>query len=110
MSIAAEDVSISCCPHRLDSFKWIVYLHQVPSLAAGDMGEGVTAYREITLAWEIVGELADAGFLGAQETNNPRGSCLDERVLKAAGFQAFASFRTNRAKFRWVRMHVHAYV
>lgn len=77
-------------------------LHQMPSLAAGDMGEGVTAYREVTSAWEIARELADAGFLGAPETNVLQGSHLDERVLEAAGFQAFASFRTNREKFRWV--------
>lgn len=66
------------------------------------MGGGVTAYKEVTSAWEIARELADAGFLGAPETSVLQGSCLDERVLEAAGFQAFASFRTNREKFRWV--------
>eukprot|EP00903_Cladosiphon_okamuranus_P011593 g10903.t1 len=73
---------------------------KIPSLAAGDMGEGVTAYREVTSAWEIAKELADSGFLGAPETNVLQGSRLDERGLEAAGFQAFASFRTNREKFR----------
>ena len=76
----------------------------MPSLATGDMGEGVTAYREITSAREIARELADAGFLGAPETNTSHDTCLDEQVLEAAGFQAFASFRTNREKFRWVRV------
>eukprot|EP00752_Nemacystus_decipiens_P010512 g9362.t1 len=73
---------------------------KTPSLAAGDMGEGVTAYREITSAWEIARDLEDAGFLGAPGTNILHGSSLDERRLIAAGFQAFASFRTNREKFR----------
>lgn len=100
--IAAEDVAVSFA--RTGSTpSWILCLHQIPSLAAGDMGEGVTAYREITSAWQIARELADAGFLGEPETNILKGSCLDERALKDAGFQAFASFRTNREKIRWVR-------
>ena len=99
--IATEDVAVSFA--RTGSTpSWILCLHQIPSLAAGDMGEGVTAYREITSAWQIARELTDAGFLGEPETNILQGSCLDERALKDAGFQAFASFRTNREKIRWV--------
>ncbi len=66
------------------------------------MGEGVTAYREVTFAPEIAKELTEAGFLGAPDSNGPQGLCLNERVLEAAGFHSFASFRTNRAKFRCV--------
>lgn len=66
------------------------------------MGEGVTAYREFTFAPEIARELTEAGFLGAPDSNRPQGLCLDERVLEAAGFHSFASFRTNREKFRCV--------
>lgn len=70
-------------------------------MPAGDGGRGTTAYREITLASEIVRELELAGFLGAFESHGgPIRSLLDESVLKAAGFEAFASFRTNRAKYR----------
>lgn len=76
---------------------------QVP---AGDMGEGVTAYKEVTLASEIARELMEAGFLGAPETNGSQGPCLDDLVLENAGFHSFASFRTNREKFRCVRLCV----
>ena len=66
------------------------------------MGEGVTAYKEVTLASEIARELMEAGFLGAPETNGSQGTCLDDLVLENAGFHSFASFRTNREKFRCV--------
>lgn len=67
---------------------------------AGDGGKGVTAYKEVTLASEIMRELKLAGFLGAPESHVGSGSSLDESMLKAAGFEVFASFRTNRAKYR----------
>lgn len=76
-----------------------MYTQQVP---AADVGEGATAYREVTLASEITRELIKGGFLGASEATILQGSCLDERMLEGAGFQTFASFRTNREKFRCV--------
>ena len=99
-TVKADESSLFSCWYWFEP-SWVVSLYrQTPSLAAGDMGEGVTAYREVTSAWEIARELADAGFLGAPETKTVRESCLDERVLEAAGFQTFAAFRTNREKFR----------
>lgn len=66
------------------------------------MGEGVTAYREVTAPSEIARELREAGFLGESITHHLQGSRLDKRVLEAAGFEAFASFRTNRLKYRYM--------
>ncbi|CAM9362077.1 unnamed protein product [Ectocarpus fasciculatus] len=68
---------------------------------AADVGEGVTAYREVTAPSEIARKLREAGFLGESKTHHPQGSRLDKRVLETAGFEAFASFRTNRLKYRW---------
>lgn len=70
-------------------------------MPAGDVGEGATAYKEITLASEIARELLVAGFLSASEARNIEGLCLGEGMLEAAGFEAFASFRTNREKYRY---------
>lgn len=72
---------------------------QVP---AGDGGKGVTAYKEVTLAAEIARELIAAGFLPESEAHNVQGSPLDDGVLEAAKFEVFASFRTNRSKYRCV--------
>ena len=72
----------------------------VVQMPAGDVGEEATAYKEITLASEIARELQVAGFLSASEARDIDTLCLDEGVLEAAGFEAFASFRTNREKYR----------
>lgn len=72
-------------------------------MPAGDVGEEATAYREVTLASEIARELVLAGFINASEAGDIGGMCLDEGVLEAAGFEAFASFRTNREKYRYIR-------
>lgn len=62
--------------------------------------EGVTAYREVTSISEIAKELEAAGFLGASEAGSlPQ---LGGSALSAAGFEVFASFRTNRSKYRCV--------
>ncbi|CAM9525562.1 unnamed protein product, partial [Laminaria digitata] len=68
-------------------------------MPAGDVGDEATAYREVTLASEIARELLLAGFLGASEALDIEGLCLDEGLLEAAGFEAFATFRTNRKKY-----------
>ncbi|CAM9204419.1 unnamed protein product, partial [Hapterophycus canaliculatus] len=70
------------------------------SVPAADVGEGATAYREVTVASEIAAELRDAGFLPTPEACILQGSHLNDRALEAAGFEAFASFRTNREKIR----------
>lgn len=72
-------------------------------MPAGDVGDEATAYREVTLASEIARELLLAGFLGASEALDIEGLCLDEGLLEAAGFEAFATFRTNREKYRYER-------
>eukprot|EP00904_Undaria_pinnatifida_P010181 jgi/Undpi1/6293/HiC_scaffold_20.g08777.m2 len=75
-------------------------------MPAGDVGEEATAYKEITLASEIARELQVAGFLSASEARDIDTLCLDEGVLEAAGFEAFASFRTNREKYSLDRFSV----
>lgn len=66
------------------------------------MGEGATAYREVIVATKIATELREAGFLGTPEAPTLQGSHLNEQALEAAGFEIFASFRTNREKIRCV--------
>lgn len=68
-------------------------------MPAGDGGQETTAYREVTLPSEIVEELTRAGFLRPMASIS-KAFFLDARVLKAAGFEVFASFRTNRTKYR----------
>lgn len=58
------------------------------------------AYREVSSAREIAQELRTSGFLGVADSCDGTGESLDEKVLEAAGFEAFASFRTNRKKYR----------
>ena len=78
-------------------------------MPAGDVGGEATAYREVTLASEIARELALAGFIGVSGTGDIGEVCLDEGLLEAAGLEAFASFRTNREKYRYthvlIRVH-----
>lgn len=80
-----------------------VYCMKMPyclaKMPAGDGGQETTAYREVTLPSEIVEELTRAGFLRPMASIS-KAFFLDARVLKAAGFEVFASFRTNRTKYR----------
>lgn len=71
-------------------------------MPVGGSGEGVTAYREVTLASEIVRELKVAKFLESSDRDDLRAAWLNEAELEAAGFEVFACFRTNRAKYRCV--------
>lgn len=57
---------------------------------------GAEAYREVTSAQEIARELTGAGFFSIERV------LVDDAVLKAEGFAPFASFRTNRTKFKCV--------
>lgn len=70
---------------------------------AAEGGNGVTAYREITLASQIAEELKAAGFLGSgvKESAVVSTDEVNERMLEGAGFRMFASFRTNRTKYRY---------
>ena len=74
---------------------------KVPAAEGG--GGIITAFKEITHASEIVGELKAAGLLGSQE-DKASANGVDEKMLlnliEAAGFTMFASFRTNRTKYR----------
>lgn len=67
-------------------------------IPAAEGGNGFTAYREITLASEIAEVLKAAGFLGDEKVANGE---INERMLEGAGFRIFASFRTNRTKYRY---------
>lgn len=60
----------------------------------------MTAYREVSSSAEIARELKVAGFVIDPEGSTPSAFSLDERSLDTAGFEAFASFRTNRIKYR----------
>ncbi|CAM9218050.1 unnamed protein product [Scytosiphon promiscuus] len=67
-------------------------------MPAANVGEGATAYREVTVASAIATELREAGFLGTPEAPALQELHLNEQALEAAEFEAFASFRTNREK------------
>lgn len=74
-----------------------------PVALQADGKEVVTeAYREVTVAAEIARELQLAGLLGGEDSTSLMGSSLNEGTLEAAGFKAFASYRTNRIKYRYV--------
>lgn len=77
----------------------LLHGNAIAKMRAGDGGQGTTAYREVTRASEIAEELTTAGLLGATGGSSIASS-LDERMLEAAGFEVFASFRTNRTKYR----------
>lgn len=71
--------------------------------AIGKDGSSVAAYKEITSDEEVAGYLRAASLLSTAATAaDERHDGLTEDILAAAGFEAFATYLTHRAKYRYV--------
>lgn len=68
---------------------------------ASQTASGAEAYWEVTADGDIAKELKTLEFPGLSDSSSSSGQPLDDRVLEAAGFETFASFRTNRIKYRY---------